>query len=511
MTRRKTRYLAATAAALVLAATAACGGGSGDDGASGSGLLRLGVVKAPESMAAKDADWGPLSPYAQAVYDSLLGQKPDGEVVPGLATEWSYNDDKTVLTLKLRTGVKFTDGTAFDAEAAAQNLLRNQKGAHIGTALALVEDAKAVDPQTLQITLKEPDPALLVSLAQVAGLQESPKRFDTPDEKTLPVGTGPYVLDTDRTVVGSKYVYTKNSGYWNKDQQHYDELQINVYENPSAGVNALKGRQIDVAQIQNAQRKEAEAVGYSVMEAGAPTWTGLLLFDREGKLNPALGEVKVRQAINHAIDAKAMVKALALQDEAAPTNQIFAPGSPAYDPALDTAYPYDPAKAKQLLAEAGHPDGVTIKMPLMQAAGSAAADLTKQYLGDVGIKVEYVNETLQSAVPKILGGAYPVTVFSLNAEINVWRAATTSLSPSALYNPLHSTDSKVASLLKTVQTGDDGQAAEAGKQLNEHLVEQAWFAPWVRFTGFVTASGATSVTPQDDNAYPLLQNIKPKS
>lgn len=509
MTRRKARYPVAIAAALVLGLTAACGGGAGD-GASAGDVLRLGVAKAPDSMAAKDSDWGPLSPFAQAVYDSLLSQKPDGSVAPGLATKWAYNDDKTVLTLTLRTGVKFTDGTAFDASVAAQNLLRNKKGAHIGMSLALVEDAEAIDPQTLEITLSEPDPALLISLAQVAGLQESPKRFDAPDEKTKPVGTGPYVLDTERTVVGSKYVYTANTGYWNKAQQHYSELQISVYENPSAGINALKGRQADVGQIQNSQRKEVEAAGYSVMAGGGAQWTGLLLFDRAGKLNPALGDVKVRQAINHAIDDKAMIKALGLGGEGTPTDQIFASTSPAYDPKLDTAYEYDPAKAKRLLAEAGHPDGFTLKMPLLQLGRTSTFDLAKQYLEAVGIKVDYVSETLQAGLPKILGGNYPATVFTLGAEINSWRAAATAVSPAALYNPLRTADPEVESLLEKVQTGDDGEAAAAGKELNAYLVEQAWFAPWVRYTGLVTASSSTSVTPQDDNAYPLLQNIRPK-
>src|SRR3954463_10960799 len=203
-------------------ALTACGGSSSGDSSS-SDPLTLGAIVPPTSFAAANANWANESPYIQAVYDSLLRESPEAEIEPSLATDWAYDDTKTVLTMTLRDDVTFTDGTKFDADVAAQNVLRFKAGTSPDASyLANVADATAVDPTTLQITLSQPDPALLNYLAQNAGAQESPAAFGKPDEQTTPVGSGPYLLDTKNTVVGSKYVFTKNPDYWSPDDQHFD-------------------------------------------------------------------------------------------------------------------------------------------------------------------------------------------------------------------------------------------------------------------------------------------------
>lgn len=207
----------------------------------------------PPTFAAKDAAWANASPYMQAVYDTLLHAKPDGTVVPWLATKWSYDATRTVLTMTLRKGVTFTDGTPFSADVAAQNLLRFRDGTSPQKSyLAGLTDAKAVDATTLRLTLSKPNPSLLSFLSQNPGLMESPKNFGSPTEKTNPVGTGPYLLDTKDTVVGSTYVFTKNAKYFAPQQQHYAKVVVNVYSNPTAFLNAMKGGQINGAPLNNA-------------------------------------------------------------------------------------------------------------------------------------------------------------------------------------------------------------------------------------------------------------------
>ena len=120
-----------------------------------------------------------------------------------------------------------------------------------------------------------------------------------------------------------------------------------------------------------------------------------MLMDRAGTMNPALGKVEVRQAINYAIDRDAMLKAVA-QGHGTVTGQIFPETSPGYDPALDDDYPYDPDKAKQLLAEAGYPDGFTLDDAAAPGRYARRSyDLVKQYLGDVGITVNYTELAAQ--------------------------------------------------------------------------------------------------------------------
>ncbi|WP_041795281.1 ABC transporter substrate-binding protein [Modestobacter italicus] len=504
-------------AALALATSlvmSACGGadsGGSSGGGGSSDALTLGVIVPPTSFAAANAAWANESPYVQAVYDSLLRESPDAEVEPWLATEWSYDDSKTVLTMTLRDDVTFTDGTEFDADVAAQNILRFKNGTSPNASyLANVSDATAVDPTHLQITLSQPDPALLNYLAQNAGAQESPAAFGTPDEQTTPIGSGPYVLDTDATVVGSTYVFTKNPDYWAPDEQHFDELTINVYDNIQTQVNAVQGGQVDgVNLIDNSANDQVESTGYQLVTHELD-WAGLILFDRAGQLAPELGSVQVRQAIAHAVDRDAVLKA-ANNGLGTVTGQVFGEGNPAFDESLDDTYDYDPAAAKQLLAEAGYPDGFTLQMPQVQIGTTVVYDLLKQYLADVGITVEYTPLPLSQAIPDLLSAKYPASFFVLQQDPTAWQVAQFSIAQGATFNVFHQPDTTVAGLLQTIQTGSQADSDAAAQQLNQYVVDQAWFVPFYRNQGTFAASSDLEVTHQSDNAYPYLQNIQPKS
>src|SRR4051812_35169189 len=109
-----------TAASMAMLVSA-CGSSAGTGSAAGS-TLTLGAFVPASTQAAKDATWANESPYMQAVYDTLVRLSPKAEIEPWLATKWSYNQDKTVLTIELRRDVVFTDGTKFNADVAAQNI-----------------------------------------------------------------------------------------------------------------------------------------------------------------------------------------------------------------------------------------------------------------------------------------------------------------------------------------------------------------------------------------------------
>jgi peptide/nickel transport system substrate-binding protein len=509
--RKRTGALTASAVAVAMLLTA-CGGTSSASGSGGT-TLTLGSLVVPSDYSADAFPWANAAPFAQAVYDTLVQEDPNGNIQPSLATSWTYNSDKTVLTLKLRTDVKFTDGTAFDAAAAVQNLNRFKNGTSpLKSYLALMTNAKAVDASTLQITLSAPNPAMLRYLAGAAGLQESPKNFGAANEKTDPIGSGPYVLDTGKTVVGSKYVYTKNANYWNKSQQHYNGLVINVYQTTPTQVNAIRGGQVNgIALLDNSAVDQVKAAGFTVSNWELNT-VGIWLFDRDGKVAPALKQLKVRQAINYAIDRNAMLKAVG-KGYGTTTTQVFKPTDTAsFDKSLDSMYAYDPAKAKQLLAQAGYPNGFTLTMPEVQTGSTTAYDLLKQYLAAVGITVNFVNEPANNLIPDVAGAKFAaVSALPLQADPTAWMVANFKLLPTATWNPFHVQDATIASLAKTIQTGSDAAAAAAGKQLNQYVVEQAWVDPWYRPQQSFATDSKTSVVVQQDNAYPFLWNITPKS
>jgi peptide/nickel transport system substrate-binding protein len=503
------KRLTAVAAVVALGLTG-CSAGGGSSSDNTSKTLNLGVLVPATTFSAADANWANESPYMQAVYDSLLKADTKGNVEPNLATKWSYNGDKTVLTMTLRDDVKFTDGTKLTADAAAQNLLRFRDGVSPNKSLlASVKDATAEGAETLKITLKDSDPALLTSLTQNAGLVESPKAFSNKDIKTNPVGSGPYTLDTKKTVVGTSYVFDKNTKYWNPSAVHYDSIVMKVYNDPTAMLNAIKGGQVNAANTPNNNIvDEIKASGFTIVP-GELNWQGLLLFDRGGKMNPALANVKVRQAINYAFDRPALLKAVG-QGYGTVTEQIFPPSSVGFDKSLDTHYSYDVAKAKQLMSEAGYAKGFTLNMPSSAFFGTAVYTLIQQQLKEIGITVT-LTDPGNNFISDVLAPKFAAILMVLQQDPTDWQLINFQIAPTASWNPFHYDDPKVDAFIETIHHGSKAESDAATKELNTYLVDQAWFAPWFRPQSNFAVDANTTAVFQTGNAVPYLWNITPKS
>lgn len=509
------------AAAVAVAGTlslAGCGGGGDNSGSGtgegggegGGGSLSWGVVVPASTFAAKDASWANESPYMQAVYDSLLKASPDGEIQPNLATEWSYNEDGTVLTMTLRDDVTFTNGETLTAEDAAQSLLAFKAGTSPNASnLANVQDARAVDATTLEITLAAPDPALLNYLTQNAGLVAPAASIDDPATATEPVGSGPFVLNTGDTVVGSSYVFDKNEEYWNPDAQHYDELVLQVYTDSSALLNAVQGGQLNVSNVLDATTiPQMEGAGYTVNE-NELNWTGFLLSDRDGVMNPALAKLEVRQAINYALDREALLQTLGA-GFGTPTTQVFPTYSPSFDEELDSFYEYDLDKAKELMADAGYADGFEVTMPRATGIPPANFTLMAEQLAQIGITVTYEDLPLSDFISKIVGGQYAMSFFQLQQDPTDYQLAQFQIAEASTWNVMHQSTPEVEELVATIQTGTEEEAATAGQELNRYLVENAWFAPFYRPTNVFVSDADTQVEVQAGNAVPYLENVQPK-
>ncbi|WP_159942100.1 MULTISPECIES: ABC transporter substrate-binding protein [unclassified Nocardiopsis] len=498
--------LAVTLAALL--PLTACSNGSGSDSEQPEELV-VGMPVDLTTWAAADAAWGNEALYHQAVYDTLLRTDAQGGVEPGLATEWSYDESMTRLTLELREGVTFSDGTAFDAEVAVQNLLRFRDGASENAAnLSSVVEAEAVDADTVELTLDAPDPALLTYLSHNAGLQASPETFDAEDAQVRPVGSGPYVLDEEATVVSSRYVFTAREDYWDPEVQLYPKITMQYYPDATAMLNAVKGGQVNVTNLHSSsQAADAESAGYDV-HLSPVNWKGLILADRGGEVEEAVGDVRVRQAINHALDREALLDAMD-HGYGEPTAQIFGPDSEAYAEALDDAYPYDPDRARELLEEAGYPDGITLVQPQTSFTPASEFELIAGMLAESGIDVEaeHVGSTF---IGDLLGGAWPTFRFALNQEPLPWMTYRLAIAPDSAWNVYDVEDPTVEKLAERMRLGGEDGAA-ASRELNEYLVEQAWFAPFYRLQGIVVTDGSTDATHKVGYAMPNLWDIVPVS
>lgn len=528
--RPNAAFLRSVAAALALA-VAGCSGGADGSGSGPSandraatsavstsgaaprgGTLYLSNIVPASTQLAAGAGWANQSPYMQAVYDTLLHETPGGTLQPWLASEWAYSDGNRTLTLTLRSDVVFTDGTPFTADVAVQNLLRFRDGTSPNRSrLANVTKARATGSHTVEISLSKPDPGLLLSLAQNPGLQESPAQFNAPDAGTVPVGSGPYILDASATVPGSTYVYHANPGYWAPDHQHYDRLVISVYDQEPTIVNAISTGTVNGVQLPGSGSiRQIEAAGFKLYPQEI-SFNGLLIVDRDGVTNEALGDVRVRQAINYAIDKNAMLEAAA-NGLGTVTTQIFGPSSPAYDTALDSRYPYDPAKARQLLADAGYPNGFELKMPAVAGTGNLPfATLSAAFLKDVGIKVIYDQQAdLASYVSGLAQGRFGIGWMQLQSSPSVAFVVADRIASGGPFNPFNTNRPEVTQWLDRIYTGTAEESNAAAKELNAYLVEQAWFDPWYRNQTYFAADANTEVTQQDTNTYPYLWNIRPK-
>ncbi|MFK4296505.1 peptide/nickel transport system substrate-binding protein [Arthrobacter sp. GAS37] len=505
----RSKRMAAVIAAVALGLTACGGGGAAAPQDQSSQTLTLGALLAPKTFAANQSEFANLSPFYQAVYDTLIRMKPDGSLVPMLAKDWKYNADKTVLTLTLRDDVKFSDGTPFNADAAKQNLERFKAGTSPDAQfLAALKTAKAVDATTLELTLSAPDPAFLNYLSKDASFMQSPASFGNADIATKPVGSGPYVLDTAATVTGTSYSYHRNPNYWDKGLVHYDNLVLNVYGDQTSLLNAIKSGQLNAANTaDNNTLTEIQAAGYKVNPLQL-NWAGLILFDRAGTTNPALKDVRVRQALNYAFDTKAMLQSIG-QGYGELTTQVFPPSSAAYDKSLDSRYAYNPAKAKELLAQAGYASGLTLKLPSSALMGNTLPALITQQLKDVGITAEFT-DTGNNFIADLLAPKYGVSYMILEQQSD-WQLINMKISPTAPWNPYKYEDPKVDELINKIHVGSTDEQTAAAKELNKYIVEQAWFAPWYRPQSSFVTDAKTKVEVQTGNAYPFIWSFSPAS
>ena len=502
--RAATLVATAAAASLVLSG---CAGGEG--ATAGSATLDIATLTAAQSLDPKDAI-GSALPYFQAVYDTLIQRAPDGAYNPMLATKWEYDATRTQLTLTLREGVKFSDGNPFDAAAVKANLEHFQKGGGgAAKTLAALKQVTVQDATHVKLTLTAPEPALLFHLSDAAGLMASPAKLADGSLKSTPVGTGPYTLDKAKTAVGNKYVYQRKADYW-RTKLPFEALTISVFDNETAVVNGLKTGQIDSAVLQDANQQASIASDSRLKKTDFSfDFQGLLLFDRGGVHTPALSKPEVRRALNLALDRGTMLDKLR-RGRGELTAQVYGPETNAYDKALDSYYAHDPARAKKLLAEAGYAKGFTLKLPRVAAlVNDALASSIITDLKAVGITVAWDLLDSGSAVQKIYRErAYSAMVMNIGQSPVDW-VTTQELVAPGVFNMFGSSDATVKGLLPQIQTGTEDQAAQAARDLNKHLVDQAWFVPFYRMQYQLVTGPDVQVERQSGMAVPSIYNYKP--
>lgn len=449
-------------------------------------------------------------------YDPLVIMNGDGTFKPGLAEKFGYvGEGNQTYEITLREGVKFSDGTAVDGEALKANIdyLRAQKLGTPATLLASVNSVEVTDPLTVRLTLSRPDPGLTFYFAQAfgAGYLISPKSLATPASlDTGTAGAGPYMLDPAETVAGDHYTFVKNPHYWNPERQHFESVTVRVITNPSSTIQAIQAGQVQAAVGDPTTLSAARAANIQVV-APPQALTGINLADRQGTKSEPLGNVKVRQALNMAVDRKVIAKALYGSEDLA-ASQYALKGQVPYSEELNEKYPYDPEKAKALLAEAGYPDGFTL--PVLTTSLASLDKLTQAVAGQleqVGVKLEL---TTQAAAPDyftaMVSGQYPAAVIGYGlADMNTLYAG--FVNPAGPFNWFKTVDPELDGLYNQYRAANEESGAALQKKINERLVDQAWTIPVVGAPlSYYLAPGLTGFDATSANAgVPLVTDLRP--
>ncbi|MGP4006980.1 ABC transporter substrate-binding protein [Streptomyces sp. 4N124] len=409
---------------------------------------------------------------ADAVFQTLVRFDAQGKAQPDAATRWEVNSDNTSVTFQMRDRMKFSDGTPVDA--AAFKAAFEYQASHGGQAARLAEiKVTTPDRLTVQITEPKPNPDII----SAGGVKlASPKYLKAGQVNKAPVGSGPYELDESATTRGSTYSFTKNENFWDAKNVPYKKLVVKVLKNQTAALNALKTGQIDGTLIQQSMYKEAKASGLEVLKMRGNT-TRLLLMDHKGEKIPALGELKVRQALNMIFDKEALAKDF-YQGQATPTHQIFRPGSAAYIENLKDPYPYDVAKAKQLMKEAGYEKGFSVTFPLFEGLGmEQLIPVVAQELGQLNIKVEQKTLSGPTAVEELLSGKYPMILWPLGNYGQSLQDIKDYVLHTGIWNVMHQPDPTVNELWEKIITSTGQESAKYQQELNRYTIDQAWNVP----------------------------------
>jgi peptide/nickel transport system substrate-binding protein len=349
-----------------------------------SGVLKIIEATGPKSPFGWPVEGiGEASVAQKPCIESLLRQHYNGRIEPWLAESWVIAPDKSSITFKIRKGVKFHDGTDFNAEAAKFNLEAMKAGKRAGT-----EDWKSIDvidEYALKITFSKYTNLVLTRFAGGGGTMVSPTAFKTKGiewARWNPVGTGPFQFVSFERDVRLKY--KKFEEYWQKGKPYLDGVEYIYIKDPMTQSASMQAGEAHVLNTETGKMAaDLKASGLNVITAD--TGTVVFIPDSNNPESP-LSVKKVREAIEYAIDKEAIAKAKSYGFWVA-AYQLPPPGTMAFMKNFK-GRKYDPAKAKQLLSEAGYAKGFKIKIAPHFAIDRDIMVSIQNYLGKVGISVE---------------------------------------------------------------------------------------------------------------------------
>jgi ABC-type transport system substrate-binding protein len=349
------------------------------------GTLTFAAGSDPDSLDPQNTQSNPGEQVNRMMYDNLVRFNTKMQIEPALAESWTQSADGLIWTFKLRKGVRFHDGTPFDAKAVKyffDRVLGDEKPFKASLYTPFVQGAQVVDDNTVRVTLKQPFAAFLFRLAHSAGAIVSPAAHQKwgKDLALHPAGTGPFKFV--EWVKGDRVVVERNDAYWG-GRPLLDRVTVKTVKEDSARVLMLQSGDADL--ILNIPPEDIPRLRKDARFAVESIATARALYVTINVKKKPFDDVRVRQALNHAVNREAIVGSL-FQGNAEAIAGIVAPLQNGF--AKLPGYAYDPKKAKELLAQAGVP---ALKVKLWSPKGRYVKDFelaqaVQQDLAAVGVE-----------------------------------------------------------------------------------------------------------------------------
>lgn len=325
------------------------------------------------------------------LYDGLFNVDPNGDVVPALATSMKISDSGKVATIELRRGVTFHNGDPFTAEDVKFSFDRVRDPnvpAPYRDDLAGVSAVEIRDPNTIVLKLRDRDPLLENKLAGVAAMILPKKYFESKGASEFakhPVGTGPFQFTSQ--IVGQTITLEAFDNFWGKRKPAFREIIFKIVPQAATRLALLESGEVKIANnLDTSVVGDITAHGLSTVSVSS----GGTMFLQASEEDPRLRPLEVRQALNYAINRSAIVTTI-LKGFGTPVGSVMSPDLPGFDQAVIPPYPYDPDKAKDLLAKSGIDLTLPFDMDVPTGRYTKAPEFSQAIIADlaaVGMKVD---------------------------------------------------------------------------------------------------------------------------
>jgi peptide/nickel transport system substrate-binding protein len=364
-----------------MTACSAGSGGSTADGAAENTGVTVALTGEPVNLDFTTTA-GAAIPQAlmSNVYEGLVEIDQEGEIQPLLAESWELSEDRKTYTFKLREGATFSNGEAFTAEDVKFSIERVQSEAWVSSLKAkmdVVDSVEVLSDTEVAITLKQPSNAWLFDMGTLVGAMFDPSGVD--DLANTAIGTGPYAIEAWNR--GQSIELAARDDYWG-EKPGVETATLRYFADAVATTNALQSGDVDVVYNMQAPELLSSFESDDKFQVLEGTSNGEIVLSMNNNEAP-FDDVRVRQAVMHAIDRQAVVDT-AWNGYGTVVGGPVPPTDPYYED-LNDVYPYDPAKAKELLKEAGAENLNTVPT---RPYATAVSEIVVSQLAEVGINAK---------------------------------------------------------------------------------------------------------------------------